>query len=99
MKAAIFSLLIFLLFGSCATVREKPEFSYSPPVELCLEYFESGCLSREEFLCLIRGSLAVKEMEALKIIASRRREGGMYALAKETRIKVDESMARKNDTK
>jgi hypothetical protein len=79
MKMALFLLLLFLLFGSCMAAPERTEFNYNPPVESWLVYFESGRLSGEEFLCLVRGSFAVKEMEALKIMTSRRerrRNGG-----------------------
>jgi hypothetical protein len=58
-------------------------------VEIWLAYFESGRLSKEEFLCLVKGSFAVKEMEAIKIIAYQRGDGGMRELARKTRIKVD----------
>jgi hypothetical protein len=92
MKIIIFSLLVFLLLGSCATVREKPEFNYHPPIEEWVNYFEAGYLSKEQFLDLIKGSFAMKEMEALKIIASWRSDGGMSALARKTRIKVDEEI-------
>ena len=94
MKMVLFLLLVFLLSQSCATVPKKPEFSYSPPVEIWLIYFESGRLSGEEFLCLIRGSFAVKEMEAMKIIASLRRDGGMSVLARKTRMEVDKEISK-----
>jgi hypothetical protein len=94
MKTALFLLVVFLLSGSCATVPEEPEFNYSPPMEMWLVYFEPGRLSGEEFLCLIKGSFAVKEMEAMKITASRRgNDGGMSVLARKTRMKVDESIS------
>jgi hypothetical protein len=53
-------------------------------------------LSGEEFLCLIRGSFAVKEMEAIKLAASRRRSGGMSVLAEKTKMKVDEEIRKGN---
>jgi hypothetical protein len=94
MKMALSLLLVFLLFGSCTTFPEKPEFNYNPPVEIWLVYFESGRLSKAEFLCLIKGSFAVKEMEALKITASLRRDGGMGELARKTRMKTDEAISK-----
>jgi hypothetical protein len=93
MDKELFLLLVFLLFGSCASVPEKPEFKYDPPVEMWLVYFESGHLSREEFLCLIMGGFAVKEMEAVKITAYQRKNG-MSSLARKTRTKVDEEISK-----
>jgi hypothetical protein len=95
MKMALFLLLLFLLFGSCMTAPERTEFNYNPPVESWLVYFESGRLSGEEFLCLVRGSFAVKEMEALKIMTFRRRGGGMGELARKTRMKTDEAISKR----
>jgi hypothetical protein len=43
-----------------------------------------------KFLTLFRGSFVVKEMEAIKIISSQRRNGGMSALARKSRIQVDD---------
>jgi hypothetical protein len=93
MKMALFLLLVFLLFGSCAGVPERQVFNYVPPVEIWLAYFESGHLSREEFLCLIMGGFAVKEMEALKIM-THQRNNGMSSLARKTRMNVGEEITK-----
>jgi hypothetical protein len=55
MKTGLFLLSAFFLFASCSTVPEKLGFAYNPPIELWVEHFESGDLSREEFLRLVRG--------------------------------------------
>jgi hypothetical protein len=69
--AAVFFNAGFFLLGSCSTVPEKPEFNYRPDAELWLIQFELGYLSREDFLTLLSGGFGAKEMEALKIAASR----------------------------
>jgi hypothetical protein len=75
--ALLLSMVLFLvlasllLFNSCSTVPKKTELNYRPDAELWLALFESGCLSREDFLTLLSGGFDAKETEVLKIAASR----------------------------
>jgi hypothetical protein len=94
-KNIAFVFIVLAVLNSCSTtppVSIEPELEY-PPIEKWLTYYEKGQISREEFLCLIQGGFDVKKMETLKFIyINRDKTGGMYKLARKTKIKVDEEI-------
>jgi hypothetical protein len=105
-KRILFAFSILIMLGSCSTTPDNPEppvtqikfeLNYCPFVENVkewIEYYEAGSLSKEELFRLIEGGIAVKKMEALKIKALNQSssDGGMSALARKTRIKLDKKI-------
>ena len=89
----IAALAALVCISGCLSLKSE-KFEYEPPIEIWVFAFETGGLSREELVLLIKGSLEIKEMEGIKIVSYYRTYGRdqyrtMKKLAEETRRKVD----------